>query len=193
MTMTMTMSQGRQLYKRRNYLIKKDFQLKFILKFCLLLFIGVVISTVLLFLFCQDTLTSSFQQSRLVIENTGLAILPSVVYTNLITLGLIALATITVTLFVSHKIAGPMFRFQKELEDVGKGNLTRKVTFRSKDQIGDMAVSLNNMIGSLHEKVLDIQTEVERIRKLASGQDVPTGLIEELNHLYKKIGRTFEI
>lgn len=191
--MTMTMSQGRQLYKRRNYLIKKDFQLKFILKFCLLLFIGVVISTVLLFLFCQDTLTSSFQQSRLVIENTGLAILPSVVYTNLITLGLIALATITVTLFVSHKIAGPMFRFQKELEDVGKGNLTRKVTFRSKDQIGDMAVSLNNMIGSLHEKVLDIQTEVERIRKLASGQDVPTGLIEELNHLYKKIGRTFEI
>lgn len=187
------MSQGRQLYKRRNYLIKKDFQLKFILKFCLLLFIGVVISTVLLFLFCQGTLTSSFQQSRLVIENTGLAILPSVVYTNLITLGLITLATITVTLFVSHKIAGPMFRFQKELEDVGKGNLTRKVTFRSKDQIGDMAVSLNNMIGSLHEKVLDIQTEVERIRKLASGQDVPTGLIEELNHLYKKIGRTFEI
>jgi len=48
--------------------VKKDFQFRFILRFCLLLFIGVVMSTVLLFLFSQDTLTSSFQQSRLVVD-----------------------------------------------------------------------------------------------------------------------------
>lgn len=188
-----TMSQDKQPDKRRSYFIKKDFQFRFILKFCLLVFIGVVISTVLLFLFSQDTLTSSFQQSRLVIKKTGLAILPSLVYTNLITLGLITLATIIVTLFVSHKIAGPMFRFEKELKDVGQGDLTKKVIVRKKDQITELADCLNNMIGDLRAKVLDIQTEVGHIRQSASRQNAPKGLVEELNRLHQKISSSFKI
>lgn len=186
------MSQDKQFHKRRNYFVKKDFQFRFILKFCLLVFIGVVISTGLLFLFSQDTLTSSFQQSRLVIKKTGLAILPSLVYINLITLGLITLASIMVTLFVSHKIAGPMFRFEEELKRIGEGDLTKKVMIRKKDQITDMAVSLNDMIAGLRAKVLDVQTEVEHIRQSASRQNVPKGLIEELNCLHQKIGSNFK-
>ena len=120
------MSQGKKPYTRSHYFIKKDFQTKFILKFCLLLLAGVIVSTGLLFLFSQDSLTSSFQNSRLVIKNTALAILPTVVYTGLITLALLAIATIIVTLFISHRIAGPMFRFEKELKEIGEGNLTKK-------------------------------------------------------------------
>lgn len=70
------MPDTKRSYKRRQYFIKKEFQVKFILKFCLLIVFGAIISTGLLFLFSQDTLTSSFQQSRLVIKSTGLAILP---------------------------------------------------------------------------------------------------------------------
>ena len=129
------MPDTKRSYKRRQYFIKKEFQVKFILKFCLLIVFGAIISTGLLFLFSQDTLTSSFQQSRLVIKSTGLAILPSVLYTNLITLGLIAIAAIIVTLFVSHKMAGPLFRFEKELRNIGEGDLTTKVVVRKDDTI----------------------------------------------------------
>ena len=184
---------NKRSYQRRQYFVKKEFQLKFILKFCLLIFIGTIISTGLLFVFSQDTLTSSFQQSRLVIKSTGLTILPSVVYTNLITLGLIAIATIIVTLFVSHKMAGPLFRFEKELKDIGGGDLTRQVILRKKDSIGDMAVCLNNMVASLHDKLLDIQTEVERVLESASRQNAPKGLLEELNNLREKIGSNFKL
>ena len=128
------MPQDKKPYTRSHYFIKKDFQTKFILKFCLLLLAGVIVSTGLLFLFSQDSLTSSFQNSRLVIKNTALAILPTVVYTGLITLALLAIATIIVTLFISHRIAGPMFRFEKELKEIGEGNLTKKVSLREKDQ-----------------------------------------------------------
>jgi len=187
------MFQGKQVPKRRTYFVKKGFQFKFILKFCLLVLIGVILSTSLLFLFSQDTLTSSFHQSRLVVKQTGLAILPFVVYTNLITLGLITLATVVVTLFVSHKIAGPMFRFEKDLQAIGQGDLTKKVMLRKKDQITDMAVCLNNMIASLHSKILDIQTEVEHILESATGQNAPKGLIEELDRLHQKISENFKI
>lgn len=186
------MSHAAGSYKRRIFFIKKEFQIRFILKFCILLLVGIAISTGLLFLFSQDTLTSSFHESRLVIKSTGHAILPSVIYTNLITLGLVTLATIVVTLFVSHKIAGPMFRFEKELKQVAEGDLTKRVVLRKKDQITDMAESLNDMISSLHEKLLDIQTDVERIRQSASKQNAPKELIEELNKLHQNIANNFK-
>ncbi len=187
------MPDNKRSYKRRQYFIKKEFQVKFVLKFCLLIVFGTIISTGLLFLFSQDTLTSSFQQSRLVIKSTGLAILPSVLYTNLITLGLIAIATIIVTLLVSHKMAGPLFRFEKELRNIGKGDLTTKVVLRKDDTMESMAGCLNNMTSGLHDKVLDIQTEVKHILESASGQNGPQGLIEELHRLQEKIGNNFKI
>lgn len=186
------MSQDGHPHKRRHYFIKKDFQFKFILKFCLIILAGVLISTSLLILFSQGTLTSSFQQSRLVVKNTAVAILPAVIYTNLITLGLISLATIVVTLFVSHKIAGPMFRFEKEIKEIGQGDLTKKITLRKKDQITEMAQCLEKMTASLHEKVLDIQTGVEHLVESASEQNAPQGLIEELNRLNQKIKNNFK-
>ncbi|HUV50170.1 MAG TPA: methyl-accepting chemotaxis protein [Anaerolineae bacterium] len=187
------MSQQERIYKRKNYFIKRDFQSKFILKFCLILLIGTILSTGLLFLFSQGTLTSSFEQSRLVIKNTSLAILPSLIYTNLITLGLITLATIVVTLFVSHKIAGPLLRFEKELKEIEKGDLTKSIKLRKKDQIADLSGSLNTMTAGLHEKVLDIRTGVENLIESASKQNAPQELIEELNHLRQTIEMNFKI
>jgi len=187
------MTQQKPPFRRRHYFVKKGFQLGFILKFCLLVLLGVVISTGLLLLFSQDTLTSSFQQSRLVIRNTALAILPAAVLTNLITLGLISLATIFVTLFISHKLAGPLFRFEKELKQICEGDLTRDIKLRKKDQITDMAEGLNKMTASLREKVLTIRTGVAQLLQIASQQEAPIDLIEGLNDLQQKIESNFKI
>ena len=180
-------------FKRRQYFVQKEFQFKFILKFCIVLFVGIVVSTGLLFLFSKDTLTSSFEQSRLVIKNTAFAILPSVFLSNLITLGLITLATIVVTLLVSHKLAGPLFRFQKELNQIGEGDLTQAIKLREKDQITAMAESLDQMRASLQEKVMAIKEEVENIMESTSRQDVPPELVEQLNQLRLKIGKNFKV
>lgn len=181
------MSQGKNPYTRSHYFIKKDFQTKFILKFCLLLLAGVIVSTGLLFVFSRDTLTSSFQDSKLVIENTAMAILPNVVYTGLITLALLAIATIIVTLFISHRIAGPMFRFEKELKEIGEGDLTKKVSLRKKDQTQELADCINDMTASLRGKVLPIQAGLEHILKSAREQNAPKDLIEELEKLHQDI------
>ncbi len=150
-------------YKRKTLYIKKGFQFKFILKFCLILLAGVTISTGLLFFLSQETLTSSFENSRLVIENTGSAILPVIIITNLITLGIICIATIIVTLFVSHKIAGPMFRFEKDLERIKKGDLSVNINLREKDQFSEMAFSLNSMTQGIHEKICAVNHQLDQL------------------------------
>jgi methyl-accepting chemotaxis protein len=179
--------------KRRQYFVQKEFQSKFILKFCMVLFTGIIISIGLLFLFSQNTLTSSFEQSRLVIKNTASAILPSVFLSHLIALVLITLLTIVVTLLVSHKLAGPLFRFQKELREIGEGNLTQVIKLRKKDQVKAMADSLDQMRVNLQKKILDIKEEVEQIIESTSGQDIPPDLSKRLDHLNQKIRNNFKI
>lgn len=187
------MPQRKYPHKRRHYFINKEFQSKFILKFCLLLLAGTVVSTTLLLFFSQDTLTSSFQQSRLVIENTSKAILPALIYTGLITLGLISFATIIVTLFVSHKIAGPLFRLEKELKEIGAGNLTKNVKLREKDQLTAMADSVNEMTHSLHGNIFEIQTMIKELLESASEKKDPPELIDKLKRIDEKIEASFII
>ena len=179
--------------RRKKYFIKKEFQLGFILKFCTILLAGIVISTVLLILLSRGTLTSSFENSQLTIKNTAAAILPSILLCNLLTLGLITIVTIVLTLLVSHKLAGPMFRFQKEIERMGAGNLTQKIQLRDKDQIESLAISLDSMREALREKIQTMQGQIEKVLTTASGQDVPQDLVEQLNHLHQHVENNFKV
>lgn len=187
------MSKDKKSNRRKNYFIKKGFQIRFILKFCLLVLVGVIMSTGLLFLFSRGTLTSSYQQSRLMIRDTASAILPTTIYINLVILGLITLATIVIILVISHKLAGPLFRFEKELKEIGEGNLTTVIRLRKRDQIADLAGSLNDMTDSLREKVLAVQKEVEHLSETASRVNAPKEIVEQLNQLHQKIVSHFKI
>lgn len=183
----------RTFKKRKIRFIKKDFQFKFILKFCFLILAGVIISTGALFFFSSGTLTSCFQDSRLVITNTSLAILPTVIYINLITLGLITIASIAVTLIVSHRLFGPLYRFEMDLQEIGRGNLVKQIRLRKEDQLIDFIACINNMTAGLHAKVFEIQSGVVQVIKSASMENVPKEIIEELDRLHQKIGVNFKL
>ena len=180
-------------YKRQHHFVEKGFQFKFILKFCLLILAGIVVSTGLLFLFSRGTLTSSFQDSRLVIKDTAFAMLPITVYVNLVTLGLITLAAIAVTLLISHRLAGPLYRYRRELEEIEKGDLTRIIRLRKNDQLADLGDSLNKMTASLRERISLIQNEVKNVTQAAHMQNAPEELIAQIDELDHKFKDSFRV
>ena len=180
-------------YKRRHYFVKKDYQFRFIVKFCLIVFLGALISSGLLFLFSRGTLTSSFDQSRLTIEKTSIAIMPAVLWTNAITLALITLATVIVVLFVSHKIAGPLFRFEKELREIAKGDLSKSIHLRREDQITEMAEELNRMTAGLRDRVRGVRSEVDRLIGLAAAESGETDWQREMEALKAQIQQQFKL
>ena len=187
------MDQSKRIYKRRIHYIKKDFQFRFILRFCLLVLLGAVVSAGLLSFMAQGTLTSTFHNSRLVIRQTAVAILPAVIYTNLITLALITLATIGVTLYASHKLAGPMFRFESDLKVIGDGDLTKVVRLREGDQLKDLVDSINRMSGSLHRKVTEISAQADRLAQTARECRAPDALVDEIERLQHEIASRFTV
>jgi len=171
--------------RRRQLYVKKEFQFRFILKFCLILLAGVLVSTGLLFLFSRDTLTSSFTHSRLVIRSTAEAMLPAIITTNLISLALIIVTTIIVTLYISHKIAGPIFRLENELQRIGQGDLTTTVTLRTNDQMLAFAQRVNEMTAELRRRVTEIQRQAETIAAAASQPESS----EEMNRCADELNR----
>ena len=176
--------------KRRQVYIKKNFQTKFILKFILVLILGGAISIGLTLLNTKGTLTSSFSNSKLVIENTSIAIMPQVIFTTLITTGIVGILVTLVTLLVSHKIAGPIVRFEKDIDRVAKGDLKTRINIRKGDQFQEIAESLNIMIYDLNKDVSAIKEEVF---KLTENNDLPEETQKTIANLNQLIETSFKL
>ncbi len=54
-----------------------------------------------------------------------------------------------VSLFISHRIAGPLYKLQKHFSELGKGNFDQELHFRKKDYFTELANDYNDMVFSL--------------------------------------------
>jgi len=132
--------------RRKIYFIEKNFQTKFIMKFCTLVALGGLLTIGIIYLFAMKSTTVSIINSRVLVRSTADFLLPLLFQTVIIVMILIGLATITVTLFVSHKIAGPMHHFKKIVETLSEGDFSSNFSIRNADQLKALADVLNNMI-----------------------------------------------
>ncbi len=145
------------MQQRKNYYIDKDFQKKFIIKFCLLVIIGTIICGALIYSMSQGTLTTVFENSRLRIKSTADFILPTVLSSSIIVIILVGLAAIFVTLYTSHKIAGPLYRIATDLNKVIAGDLTVKFSLRRHDQLQAMADNMDKAIAAIKGDIAELK------------------------------------
>jgi methyl-accepting chemotaxis protein len=80
---------------------------------------------------------------------------------------------------VSHRMAGPVFKFEKSCATVGEGDLTHRVYLRKGDQLTDLQDQFNNMTGAVNEVV----KEYERFRAEAAA----AGMADKAEALSKKV------
>jgi len=168
--------------KRRNYFIDKDFQTRFILKFCFLVVLAGVITTGILYFVGKRSTTVSIVNSRVIVHSTADFLLPILIQTVLAVLVILGLATIVVTLLFSHKIAGPLYRFKMAIEGVKLGNLSANFHLRNYDQLKGLSNEVNAMIDRTREQINLIKTDVANLK-------VKHGNIseQEIEELDKKI------
>jgi signal transduction histidine kinase len=172
--------------RRRNYFIKKKFQAEFITKFCLLVIVGAALSGIIIYLMSKATVTTTFENSRLVIKSTADFMLPAVLLSSVIVIIFIGMLTIALTLFTSHRIAGPLYRMEQDIEEVASGNLTKKFNIRKTDEIRALATGLDRMTQSFNKNIADIKKDL-------AGLDSTLGTYEKsdktevMNELKKRI------
>ena len=84
------------------------------------------------------------------------------------------LCLITHSVFVSHRIAGPLVRLRRVLGAVGDGDLAVRATLRRKDYLVREQDVINEMIGKLSDRIGAADTTTQEIRaRLAGLRPVP--------------------
>ena len=149
------------------YIVKNRFQFKF--SFIVFIFLAVAASVIWLegHLAVRQMIDSKMVTSEDAIAN--LKLLNSIV-------GKTAMLAVAITfglaLFFSHFIAGPIYRFEKTLEEMRSGNLSLHVRIRKHDEFRETADLFNQTLASLRVKIQkerDLSAKVvEEARKSAA-------------------------
>ncbi|MFH1577511.1 MAG: methyl-accepting chemotaxis protein [Candidatus Omnitrophota bacterium] len=149
---------------RRAYFIERKFQTGFILKFSALVAIGSLLTGVLVYFLSQKSTTVVFEHSRALVKSTADFLLPLLLQTIVVVSIIVAASTAILTLFISHKIAGPLYRLKKELSAIAVGDLAGGFSLRKDDQLQDIASSLTTMVKGLRDRIGDLKNNWRNLK-----------------------------
>lgn len=138
--------------RRRARIVKMGFQRGFILKFCAVIICSSLALAAIVYALSASSTTTAFENSRLQLKSTADFILPFLALSSLIVIIAAGAVTAAITLFVSHRIAGPLYRLEKDIAEVVRGNMNMNFRVREKDELRDLANALNQMMKVLRDK-----------------------------------------
>ncbi|MFA5320788.1 MAG: hypothetical protein WBE75_05995 [Candidatus Omnitrophota bacterium] len=144
-------------FKRRQLFIDRDFQSKFIMKFCGIVAAGSAITIGLIYFLSLRYTSITVENSRVVVKSTADLLLPMLLQTVLVVMVVVSLFTVFTTLVFSHKIAGPLYRFRKIMQSLEDGDFSADFKLRKLDQLQELANVFNRMI-------LKIRTELSVLK-----------------------------
>lgn len=151
-------------FRRRNYYIDKDFQKSFILKFCALVAAGAGLMILILYLLTRLSTTVSIVKSRVVVMTTADFLLPLLLQTVVIVTIAVGITTAIFTLIISHKIAGPLYRFKQTFKELSQGNFSSQVRLRKDDQLHEVATEFNQMINAVRNQIHEANLAAKSIK-----------------------------
>jgi len=171
---------GAQTYKRRRILLE-SFQYRLLVinltyfVTILLIFAGALFLPLILQL--QSGTLSVLEQGE--VAGQFLALHARVWPAMFVVFVLLALHSV----LVSHRIAGPLYRFRSIFKAIAEGDLSIRANLRKTDYLGKESDSLNEMIVSLRTKLAGIQKHSEEVEAAILGlkESVERGSLKEVH------------
>lgn len=155
--------------QRKIKLINRDFQVGLMVKFfaanagILAVFAGT------LFLFLRGEVESNLHSAHVTYKTVGAMLFPIILTLSLLILAILSVTTIYVILHASHRIAGPMYRFNQALVDMGGRNLKVMTKIRDDDQLAELSVSLESARKRWADDVVRLRTLLAEFRAAIPG------------------------
>lgn len=180
-------------YKRSVFLINKPFQLRFAFYVCSWLFVLSMAYPLSL----QTLFNSFLDYVRLDPKGPELTKLDSIrsEMTNLLILlqaGFLGV-TFLVSIFISHRIAGPLYKLSKSFSDAAAGNTHQRLKFRKSDHFQELAEGYNHMMdelgGSLTRATNQIDAAIQEIERTMQKPGIPRDALEKSLTILKEARR----
>ncbi len=149
-------------YKRRIYVVDKESQIKFTI-----ITIGSLVSFALLVVLIiwlpsyLAPLSESDAGSKVIAQEFSHLVEGEIIPATLVFLLLVSLFTI----FHTHKIFGPVYRFQHSTKRLENGDLKFSIVLRKWDYLKGLQNSMNSFISSLRNKVISMKKSVSQLNQ----------------------------
>lgn len=185
----MAAEMNRPRIKRRQYIVSKKFQLKYVGLILGLMFLTAALCSYVVYysamLSMGQKLANVYPQGRLI------AIVKMVNFRIFLSVILLSPVVVVIGIFLSHKIAGPIYRIEKVLANMASGDLSGRIVLRKGDEMLSLADSINKLTESLKfdaanrkERLLRVQNESDALKKaLSASPNVAANVSDILNTL----------
>ena len=147
----------RPQYKRRNYFINKEFQGRYIFNYFILVTIGSLLFIGAFSFFSSNTLSIVYDNYHLQLGVTPGILFKKILSTQWLFIVFGGGAVIIITLFLTHRVAGPFFRFEKAFDEMIEGDISNKIILRKKDEGKELAQKINIFNDMLSDKLVIIE------------------------------------
>ena len=148
--------------KRTKYFIKPGFQSRLAAIMVLVVIIVANIVGGLIYCFSYESLTRLCTEYRIPggAEPIGRLLLPGVLISEVLSVIIAGMLCIKIT----HIVAGPVYRMERVARGIGEGDLTNFIKLRQKDELKDLADSMNEMTLGLRNKVISLKENFAEVR-----------------------------
>ena len=180
--------------KRRILFIEKTFQIRFILKVLGVIAMGTALTGGFLYLFGNYQISRMYTSAHYDLQESWDVFSQAVLVASFVSMTLVAVLAVFFTLYDSHKIGGPLYRFRKNLEDIGAGDLTLTTRLRDGDELRPFVDSMNDMTASLRTKVMAVrQAHAELDAALGEAEAAPADAarLAKVRRASDALGETF--
>ena len=142
-----------------------------ILGFFLFVIGSIILFAIILAMFSADSMTMSYKNNNLQLGQTPVMLLKDALAANWVFIIFGGSLLVVAALFISHRIAGPQFRFEKALKNMNDGNLNDTIHLRTNDEGNTLATHINSFNSQLSQKIREIDRHAEAIEKLLKQTD----------------------
>jgi PAS domain S-box-containing protein len=107
------------------------------------------------------------------------SIINNIIYQFVILGILLFLLAISASLFLARIISKPIAELRDASNKVGEGKLDTQIQIKSKDEIGQLALSFNRMIENIRQSGKELQESEEKYRALVETMEEGIGIVDE--------------
>ncbi|MFI3187283.1 MAG: hypothetical protein QX198_15005 [Methylococcaceae bacterium] len=138
--------------KRHRIFIKKGFQGRFILGAFAVILLSGLCSALLIYWLTGDDLQAQALSVHANIAKAWERLGISILIGNVVSILVAGTVAVISVLYASHKIAGPLYRFETLCEQVGNGNLDSLASLRENDQLQELSLAFVTMVAKLRNQ-----------------------------------------
>jgi methyl-accepting chemotaxis protein len=167
--------------RMKSHLIHHDVRLRLVLDDVIFALVAALAAIGILYYLSNKELGDTMWSAHLSIKETRELLTNGVKTAGIVTFVAVLLFGLW-SLIDAHRIAGPLHRLHRLLNEIGDGNLVHEIQFRRKDEFAELAAATDRLVEAYAERLAAARQQADSMEQVLRGDTLTTEQIQDLHH-----------